>query len=138
MFASGVQRVVDNFDGMHAPGSFNSVEQAFAALATGDSAGRDPARRAVAGDGRHHRAGHPQTAGAAVPGSIILTVFDDADKIFRAVCAGASGYILKSSGIDQIGEVIRQVMDGGAPMTPEVARKVLNAFAAIEPGRRRQ
>jgi DNA-binding NarL/FixJ family response regulator len=64
---------------------------------------------------------------------IILTVFDDADKIFRAVCSGASGYILNSSGIDQIGEAIRQVMDGGAPMTPEIARKVLDAFASIEP-----
>jgi DNA-binding NarL/FixJ family response regulator len=65
---------------------------------------------------------------------IILTVFDDAEKIFRAVCAGASGYILKSSGIDQIGEAIRQVLDGGAPMTPEVARKVLDAFTAIDQG----
>ena len=60
---------------------------------------------------------------------IILTVFDDADKIFRAVCAGASGYVLKASGTDKIGEAIRQVMGGGAPMTPEVAKKVLDAFA---------
>ena len=63
----------------------------------------------------------------------IVTVFDDADKIFRAVCAGASGYVLKSAGIDRIGEAIRQVMDGGAPMTPEVAKKVLGAFSHIEP-----
>jgi DNA-binding NarL/FixJ family response regulator len=60
-------------------------------------------------------------------------VFDDADKIFRAVCAGASGYVLKSAGIDQIGAAIRQVMEGGAPITPEVARKVLDAFARIAP-----
>ena len=62
-------------------------------------------------------------------------LFDDADKIFRAVCAGAAGYVLKSAGIDQIGEAIRQVRDGGAPMTPEVARKVLDAFAQIDPPR---
>lgn len=63
---------------------------------------------------------------------IILTVFDAADKIFRAVCAGASGYILKSAGIDRIGEAIRQVMDGGASMTPAVAMKVLDAFTRME------
>jgi DNA-binding NarL/FixJ family response regulator len=60
---------------------------------------------------------------------VILTVFDDADKIFRAVCAGASGYILKSSTAAQISDAIEQVMSGGAPMTPEVARKVLDSFA---------
>jgi len=59
---------------------------------------------------------------------VILTVFDDTEKIFRAVCAGASGYILKSSSSQQIADAILQVMDGGAPMTPEVARKVLEAF----------
>jgi DNA-binding NarL/FixJ family response regulator len=66
---------------------------------------------------------------------IILTVFDAADKIFRAVCAGASGYILKSAGIDRIGESIRQVMDGGTSMTPAVAMKVLDAFTRMEPPR---
>jgi len=60
---------------------------------------------------------------------VILTVLDDADKIFRAVCAGASGYVLKSSTGAQIGEAIRQVIDGGAPMTLEVARKVLDTLA---------
>ena len=60
---------------------------------------------------------------------VILTAFDDADKIFRAVCAGASGYVLKSSTGAEIGEAIRQVIDGGASMTPEVARKVLDTLA---------
>ena len=60
---------------------------------------------------------------------MILTVFDDADKIFRAVCAGASGYVLKSSSGAEIGEAIRQVIEGGASMTPEVARKVLDTLA---------
>ena len=47
--------------------------------------------------------------------------------------AGETGYVLKSAGIDQISEAIRQVMGGGAPMTPGVARKVLDAFARIAP-----
>jgi len=56
------------------------------------------------------------------------------------VCAIANGGedndVLKSAGIDQIGQTIEQVMTGGAPMTPEVARKVLDAFATMEPGQK--
>jgi DNA-binding NarL/FixJ family response regulator len=133
MFASGVRRVIDDFDGMHCSGSFNSVEQAFAALAAGDPPDVILLDVQLPGmDGITALATLKRQA--PLSRIVILTVFDDADKIFRAVCAGASGYILKSSGIDRIGEAIRQVMDGGAPMTREVARKVLNAFAAIDPG----
>jgi DNA-binding NarL/FixJ family response regulator len=128
MFASGVRRVIDNFDGMHCSGSFNSVEQAFAALAAGDPPDVILLDVQLPGmDGITALATLKQQAPLAR--IVILTVFDDADKIFRAVCAGASGYILKSSGIDQIGEAIRQVIEGGAPMTPGVARKVLDAVA---------
>lgn len=132
-FATGVQRVIDNFDGMTCSGSFRSVEEAFAALATSGAPDVILLDVQLPGmDGITALA----TLKALAPQAriIILTVFDDADKIFRAVCAGASGYILKSSGIDQLGEAIRQVMDGGAPMTPEVARKVLNAFASYNHG----
>jgi len=64
--------------------------------------------------------------------TIILTVFDDSDKIFRAVCAGASGYILKSGIRSEVGDVIEEVMNGGAPMTPSVAKKVLSLFSNLE------
>ena len=63
---------------------------------------------------------------------MILTVFDDADKILRAVCSGASGYLLKTSGVEEIAEAIRQVMEGGAPMTPKVAKRVLDLFVKTE------
>ncbi|MDX2181126.1 MAG: response regulator transcription factor [Bryobacteraceae bacterium] len=59
---------------------------------------------------------------------LILTVFDDDDKIFRAICAGASGYLLKSSPADEIVEAIGQVHEGGSPMHPRVARRVLETF----------
>jgi DNA-binding NarL/FixJ family response regulator len=56
---------------------------------------------------------------------IMLTVFDDNENIFNAICAGASGYILKRYASDEIPAAIRLVLSGGAPMTGSVARKVL-------------
>lgn len=132
MFATGVRRVVDGLEGMACSGCFTSVEAAFAALegaAPPDVILLDvqlPGMDGIAALGTFRE----RAPEARV---IILTVFDDADKIFRAVCAGAAGYVLKSSGIDRIGEAIRQVREGGAPMTPEVARKVLDAFARLGP-----
>lgn len=134
LFSMGVQRVVDSLDGMACAGCFTSVEQAFAGLDAAPPPDVILLDVQLPGlDGIAALATFKQR----VPNArvIILTVFDDAEKIFRAVCAGASGYILKSSGMDQIGEAIRQVMEGGAAMTPEVARKVLDAFAAIESAR---
>lgn len=56
---------------------------------------------------------------------IMLTVFDDNENIFNAICAGASGYILKRYATEEIADAIRDVMSGGAPMTGSVAKKVL-------------
>lgn len=56
---------------------------------------------------------------------IMLTVFDDNENIFNAVCAGASGYILKRYASAEIAAAIRNVITGGAPMTGSVAKKVL-------------
>jgi len=56
---------------------------------------------------------------------IMLTVFDDNENIFNAICAGASGYILKRYASEEIPGAIRMVLTGGAPMTGSVARKVL-------------
>jgi len=56
---------------------------------------------------------------------IMLTVFDDNENIFKAICAGASGYILKRYATEEIPSAIRNVLTGGAPMTGSVARKVL-------------
>jgi DNA-binding NarL/FixJ family response regulator len=62
---------------------------------------------------------------------VMLTVFDDHDKIFKAICAGASGYLLKTSPVEKIIESIREVHAGGAPMTPQVARSVLEMFGRV-------
>ncbi|HEY6899151.1 MAG TPA: response regulator transcription factor, partial [Puia sp.] len=63
---------------------------------------------------------------------IMLTVFDDSENIFNAVCAGASGYILKRYAIEEIPSAIRSVMTGGAPMTGTVAKKVLQMVPAAK------
>jgi len=60
---------------------------------------------------------------------IMLTVFDDDDKIFNAICQGATGYLLKSSSAKKIKEAIQEVMCGGAAMSPAIAAKVLHLFA---------
>jgi DNA-binding NarL/FixJ family response regulator len=63
---------------------------------------------------------------------IMLTVFDDNENIFNAVCAGASGYILKRCATEELTAAIRNVMSGGAPMTGVVARKVLQMVPAAK------
>ncbi len=60
---------------------------------------------------------------------IILTVFDDDDKIFNAVCQGASGYLQKSASAENVGACILDVVAGGAAMSPHIAAKVLSMFA---------
>jgi DNA-binding NarL/FixJ family response regulator len=59
---------------------------------------------------------------------IMLTIYDDPDKIFRAIKSGASGYLLKSTPLKEIKEAILEVVNGGAPMSPPVARKVIQFF----------
>jgi len=59
---------------------------------------------------------------------IMVTVYEDPDRIFRALRAGASGYLLKRSVADQVLNAIRDVLQGGVPMSSEIARKVIAHF----------
>lgn len=65
---------------------------------------------------------------------IMLTVYEDTDTLFKALRAGASGYLLKRSLPEEILEGIREIQRGGAPMTSEIARKVVAAFQEAAPG----
>ncbi|MBT8044891.1 MAG: response regulator transcription factor [Verrucomicrobiae bacterium] len=127
LFANSVQRVINRMDGMSCDGKYNSVEKAFAAMESNNKPDVILLDVQLPGmDGitalSHFKAMAPEAK------IIILTVIDDSEKIFGALCAGASGYMLKSSSSAQIADAIEQVIDGGAPMTPEVARKVLESF----------
>ncbi len=59
---------------------------------------------------------------------LMQTIFEDDDKIFQAICAGADGYILKKTPPAKLIDAITEVVSGGAPMTPTIAKQVLQLF----------
>src|SRR5215208_4933351 len=64
---------------------------------------------------------------------VALTVYDDDDDVFDALCAGASGYLLKNTPPVRLLESLKEVAAGGAPMSPEVARRVVRLFRQFRP-----
>jgi DNA-binding NarL/FixJ family response regulator len=64
---------------------------------------------------------------------IILTVYEDDERIFQALCAGASGYLLKKTPPAKLIENLKEAIAGGAPMSPEVAGRVISLFRKIQP-----
>lgn len=76
---------------------------------------------------RQLKACHPQT------GIMMLTVFDENEKIFESLCAGASGYLLKNTPSAEIVAAVREIHAGGSPMSAIIARKVLNLFKTVAP-----
>jgi DNA-binding NarL/FixJ family response regulator len=64
---------------------------------------------------------------------MVLTIFDDDERIFNALCSGASGYLLKGTQPARLLESIREVVAGGAPMSPEIARRVVTLFRTFRP-----
>ena len=69
------------------------------------------------------------------PGLLVmmLTVYGDDERIFEAICAGAGGYMLKKTPPARLMESLREVVSGGAPMSPEVARRVVQLFQRFHP-----
>src|SRR6266704_3783204 len=67
---------------------------------------------------------------------LMLTVYDDDEMIFDALCAGACGYLLKKTPPARLIESLNEAMSGGAPMSPEVARRVIKLFREIRPPER--
>jgi DNA-binding NarL/FixJ family response regulator len=65
----------------------------------------------------------PQTA------VIMYTVFEDDEKLFQCLCAGANGYLLKKTPPGKLVDAIQEVLEGGAPMSPSIAKKVLGTFS---------
>ena len=59
---------------------------------------------------------------------MMLTVFHDDDKIFQSLCAGATAYLLKNTALTEIRDALLELHAGGAPMSPQIARKVIQYF----------
>lgn len=123
---------INSLAGLRCDGDYGAIEPALSAMTT------KPAPDLILLDiglpGIDGIAGIPRLRNSAPAVKIvILTVFDDHDRVFRAVCAGADGYLLKTSPMERISEAIREVARGGASMNPEIARKVLDLFSGAKP-----
>jgi len=66
---------------------------------------------------------------------IIHTVLEDEDRLFQCLCGGANGYILKNTSFVHLLDAIENVLHGGAPLSPTIAKKVLHSFQQVAPGR---
>jgi DNA-binding NarL/FixJ family response regulator len=67
---------------------------------------------------------------------LALTIHDDDDRVFEALCAGASGYLLKNIPPARLLEALKEAHEGGAPMSPEIARRVVHLFREFRPPER--
>ncbi len=128
VYGSRLQRALSRCAGMSCPQRYFSCEDALAALpapAAPHVLLLDVELPGMSGIDAlpHFRQRAPSTA------LIILTVFEDDDKIFRAICAGATGYLLKTTSAEDIAASIRSAVDGGSPINPHIARRVLEMVA---------
>ena len=64
---------------------------------------------------------------------MMLTVYEDHDRLFRSLLAGASGYLLKRTSPSQVVSAIREVHEGGSPITPQIARRIVQHFQTAQP-----
>jgi DNA-binding NarL/FixJ family response regulator len=79
---------------------------------------------------RHVREAHPSVA------VLMLSVYEGEEQIFTSLCNGAAGYLLKKTAPAKLLEAIRDVKEGGSPISPEIARKVIQAFRESVPAGR--
>jgi DNA-binding NarL/FixJ family response regulator len=134
-FRRTVQRVVSKLPNIETVRGFSTFEEALVALTK--STAPDIVLLDVGLPGMTGIEGiAPLKAAAPDVQILILTAFEDDDRIFRAICAGASGYLLKTSTTAEIATAVAEVQRGGSPMTPRIARRVLEMFAKANPPKR--
>jgi DNA-binding NarL/FixJ family response regulator len=127
----GIQALIDGTPGYQCAGSFGSMEEALEAI------DRDPPKVVLLDIALPGMSGIEgiRRLKERYPGMLLmmLTVYDDDKRILEAICAGACGYLLKSTPPARLLESIREVAAGGAPMSPEVARRVIELFREVRP-----
>ena len=127
----GLAMLIAGAGGFECAGTFRTMEEALdgIALLTADVILTDiglPGMNGIEGT-RRLRDRFPD-----VP-ILALSVYDDDDNVFDAICAGASGYLLKNIAPARLLESLREVVDGGAPMSPDIARRVVALFRRFHP-----
>ena len=128
----GLKLLINGSANFHCAGSYRSVEDALAAI--DESEPPDiiltdlglPGLSGIEGI-RLFRERMPDVA------LLALTIHENNDKIFNAMCAGATGYMLKNTPPARLLEALREAASGGAPMSPEVARRVIQLFRDFRP-----
>ena len=130
----GVALLINRNEGYRCVGSYRSMEEALAKL------GKEAPDAILVDIGLPGMSGIEgiKILKERFPSVTLLafTVYDDDESIFDALCAGASGYLLKNTAPDRLLESLREVVSGGAPMSPEVARKVIKLFREVRPPHR--
>lgn len=130
----GLVQILNHADGFDCVGNYGSMEKALTRLQSASSALPhviliDIGLPGISGlEGiqiLHER--QPQLL------LVVLTVFDDDERIFQALCVGAAGYLLKKTPPERLLASLREVVAGGAPMSPEVARRVVHLFRKFHP-----
>jgi DNA-binding NarL/FixJ family response regulator len=136
-YRNATERALKAADSANAVRAFSSCEEALAAFApSGATTPPEVILLDVGLPGIDGITGIGRLKQLAPEASIlVLTVFEDDDKIFRAICAGASGYLLKSESMPRILAAIAEAQAGGSPMNPRIARRVLAMFAKLAPAK---
>jgi DNA-binding NarL/FixJ family response regulator len=130
----GLAALIGGTPGYRCSGAFRSMEEALPALEANPP---DVALVDVGLPGMSGIEGIPLLKERCPrAGVLMLTVYADDDRIIRAVCAGACGYMLKKTPPARLLECLREVAEGGAPMSPEVARRVMQLFREHRPPER--
>ena len=127
----GLAALINGTEGFVCSGTFDSMEQALPRINfdNADLALVDIGLSGMSGiEGmRLIKKSHPDML------LLVLSVYEDDERIFEALCAGASGYLLKKTPPARLLESLREAVNGGAPMSPEVARRVISIFREIRP-----
>ena len=122
----GLRRIIESAEGFVCVGAFGSVEEAAPLLggARPDVLLLDIQLPGMAGD----QAIELIRAACPAVEILMLTVFSDRSRVFTSICSGASGYLLKSTPPAKLLDAIRAVQAGGAPLSPEIARQIVDLF----------
>lgn len=133
-FRECLEFLLSNTDGYCCTGSFRTMEEALQKI------GFDPPDLVLVDIGLPGMSGIDgvRILKERYPHMLLLmnTIYEDDERIFDALCAGASGYLLKKMPPAQLLDCIKEAVAGGAPMSPEVARRVIALFREIRPPER--